>query len=56
MLLSLLLDKSLFVLFVTTGSFSVASFATVIGAPAGMASSSFSLVFSISTGIVKKNC
>ena len=40
-------DKSLIVLSVTTGSFS-------IGAPVGIVSASFSLAFSISTGIVKK--
>ena len=48
-------DKSLIVLSVTTGSISIASFATVIGAPVGMVSASFSLAFSISTGIVKKS-
>ena len=51
--------KSLIVLSVTTGSISVASFATIIGAPVGMASASFSLAFLISTGVVKKkkkNC
>ena len=37
--------KSLIVLSVTTGSISIASVATVIGAPVGMASASFSLVF-----------
>ena len=47
-------DKSLIVLSVTAGSISIASFATVIGAPVGIASASFSLAFSISTGIVKK--
>ena len=47
-------DKSLIVLSVTTGSISIASFATVIGAPVGIVSASFSLSFSISTGIVKK--
>ena len=47
-------DKSLIVLSVTTGSISIASFATVIGAPVGIASASFSLAFSISTRIVKK--
>ena len=47
-------DNSLIVLSVTTGSISVASFATVIGAPVGMVSASFNLAFSISTGIVKK--
>ena len=47
-------DKPSFVLSVTTGSISIASFATAIGAPVGIASASFSLAFSISTGIVKK--
>ena len=47
-------DKSLIVLSVTTGSIFIASFATVIGAPVGIASASFSLAFSIFTGIVKK--
>ena len=47
-------DKSLIVLSVTTGSISIASFATVIGTPVGIISASFSLAFSISTGIIKK--
>ena len=47
-------DKSLIVLSVTTGSISIASFATVIGAPVGIVSASLSLAFSISTGIEKK--
>ena len=47
-------DKSWIVWSVTSGSISTASFATVIGVPVGIASASFSLVFSISTGIVKK--
>ena len=42
-------EKSLIVLSVTTGSISIASFATVIGAPVGVVSASFSLAFSIST-------
>ena len=46
-------DKTLIVLCITTGSISIASFATVIGAPIGIVSASFSLAFSISTGIVK---
>ena len=45
-------DNSIIVLYVTTGSISVASFATVIGTPVGIRSASFSLAFSISTGIV----
>ena len=47
-------DKSLIVLSVTTGSISIASFATVIGVPVGMASVIFSLAFSSFTEIVKK--
>ena len=43
-------DDSLIVLSVTTGSISIASFATVIGAPVGITSAtSFSLTFSICT-------
>ena len=48
-------DKSLIVLSVTTGSISIPSFTTDIAAPVGMTSASFSLAFSIFTGIVK-NC
>ena len=47
-------DKSLIVLSVRTGSISIASFATVIGAPVGIISASISLAFSISTGLIKK--
>ena len=47
-------DKSLIVLSVTTGSISIASFATVIGAPVGMMIASCSLTFSITAEIVKK--
>ena len=47
-------DKSLIVLSVTTGSTSIASSATIIGTPVRITSASFSLPFSISTGIVKK--
>ena len=46
-------DKSLIVLSITTGGISIASFATVIGAPVGMMSASCSLAFSITTGFVK---
>ena len=42
-------EKSLIVLSVTTGSISIASFTTVIGAPVGVVSASFSLAFSVST-------
>ena len=47
-------DKSFIVLSATSGSISIASFATVIGTPVGIASASLSLTFSLSTGIVKK--
>ena len=47
-------DKSLIVLSVATGSISIASFATVIGAPVRMMSASCSFAFSITTGFVKK--
>ena len=47
-------DKSSIVLSIRTGSISVASFVTVIGAPVGIVSASFSLAFLISTRIIKK--
>ena len=47
-------DKSLIVLSATSGSISIASFATVIGTPMGISSASHRLTFSLSTGIVKK--
>ena len=47
-------DKSLIFLSVIIGSISIASFATVSGAPVGMMSASCSLAFLITTGIVKK--
>ena len=46
-------DKSLIVMSLTTGSISIASFVTVIGAPVGIVSASFSLAFSISAGLIK---
>ena len=47
-------DKSLIVLSVATGSISIASFATVIGAPAGIIGASCGFTFSITSGFVKK--
>ena len=47
-------DKSLIVLSIKTGSISMASFATIIGAPVGIVNASFSPAFQISTGIIKK--
>ena len=46
-------DKSLIVLSVAAGSISIASFSTVIGAPVGIMGASCSLVFSITTEIIK---
>ena len=47
-------DKSLIVLSITSGGFSIASFATAIGAPIGIISASLSLTFSLCTKLVKK--
>ena len=47
------LDKSLIVLFVATGSISIESFSTTIGAPVEIMSASCSLAFSVTTGFVK---
>ena len=47
-------DKSLNVLSILSGSISIASFATVIGAPAGIIGASCGLTFSITSGFVKK--
>ena len=47
-------DKSLIVLSATSGSFSIASFATDIGTPVAIASASLSFTFSLSTELVKK--
>ena len=47
-------EKFLNVLSVTSGSISIASFSTVIGILIGITSASFSLVFSLCTGLVKK--
>ena len=47
-------DKSLIVLSVATGSISIASFATVIGAPAGIIGASCGFTFSITSGFVNK--
>ena len=46
-------DKSLNVLSILSGNISIASFATVIGAPAGIIGASCGLTFSITSGFVK---
>ena len=48
------IDKILIVLSATTGGVSIISFTSIIGAPVGIASASFTLIFSLATGIVKK--
>ena len=48
------IDKILIILSVTTGGVSVISFTSVIGAPVGIASTCFTLIFSLTTGIIKK--
>ena len=47
------IDKILIVLSVTTGVVPIISFTSVIGAPVGITSASFSLIFSLTTGIIK---
>ena len=47
------IDKFLIVLNVTYGGVSIISFRSIIGAPVGIASASFTLIFSLTTGIVK---
>ena len=48
------IDKILIVLSATTGGVSICSFTSVVGAPVGIASASFTLIFSLTTRIVKK--
>ena len=48
------IDKILIVLSATTGGVSLISFTSIIGAPVGIVSASFTLIFSLTTGIVKK--
>ena len=48
------IDKILTVLSVTTGGTSIISFTSVIEVPAGIASAIFTLVLSLTTGIIKK--
>ena len=48
------IDKTLIVLSATSGGISIISFTSVIGIPAGIASASFTLIFSLATGIMKK--
>ena len=47
-------DKVLIILSATSGRVSIDLFTSIIGAPIGIASASFTLIFSITTGIIKK--
>ena len=53
MLLLLITDKILIVLREATGDVSIISFKGVVGAPVVIASASFTLIFSLTTGIIK---
>ena len=48
------IDKILIVLGVPSSGVSIISFVSTIGVPAGIASASFTLIFSITAGIIKK--
>ena len=48
------IDQALIVLSAKSGGVSIISFTTIVGTPVGIASTSFTLFFSLTTGIVKK--
>ena len=48
------IDQALIVLSAKSDAVSVISFTSIVRAPVGIASASFSLIFSLTTGIVKK--
>ena len=48
------IEKILIVLSATSSGVSVISFTSIVGAPVGIASTSLTLIFSLTTGIVKK--
>ena len=48
------IDKILIVLSATSGGVCIISSASVVGAPIGIAGASFTLIFSLTTGIIKK--
>ena len=47
------IDKILIILSATSGGISIISFTTIVGVPVGIASASFTLIFSIAKGIIK---
>ena len=48
------IDKVLIVLSATSGGVSIISFTSIAGAPVGIASASLTLIFSLTTGIIKQ--
>ena len=50
----LTIDKTLIVLSGKSGGISIISFTSVIGVPVGITSASFTLIFSLTTRIIKK--
>ena len=48
------INKTLVAFSATTGAVSIISFGSVVGAPVGIANASFTLIFSLTTGIIKK--
>ena len=48
------IDKTLIVLSVTSGGINIIFFTSIIGVSAGLAGASFTLIFSLTTGIIKK--
>ena len=48
------IDNVLIALSATSGGVSIISFTSVVGAPVGITSAGFTLIFSATTGIVKK--
>ena len=48
------IDQALIVLSATSGGVSIISFTSIVGAPVGIASASLTLIFSLTTGIIKK--
>ena len=48
------IDKNLIVLSATTGGVSINSLTGIVGVPVGIASAGFTLIFSLTTGIIKK--
>ena len=48
------IDKILIILSAATGGVSICLFTSIVRAPVGIASASFTLIFSLTTGIVKK--